>query len=58
MTIKIAGLVVWMLFWIIGCAVFVSWLDLRGLWLMLGGALTFMVCEFAQKIVLLFGDAA
>lgn len=47
----VVQLLVWAAIWYIGLVVFDFWLELKGPWLMTGGAVTFFVCESFQNWV-------
>jgi len=48
---SVLGFLVFVGAWLIGCSIFDGWLGLTGAWLMLGGAVTFAVCNFLQRMV-------
>ena len=51
MKIKIIANFVWMVLWVIGCWFFVFYLNLDGLYLMIGGIVTMKVAYFVKEFI-------
>lgn len=47
----IIPILAFMVLWVLGCFVFDYWLELKGEWLMLGGMITFIVCDLTEGTI-------
>lgn len=51
------GFLAWGFVWVLGCVAFDLVLELRGPWLMLGGAATYAVCDTVANAIKSMGEA-